>query len=118
VEWLLENPCLVELTLVSDTFFATQDLKRIHESHDGIIYIIPIVTKDGNAEQQTPKVNLDQDIQGLLDYFISKHKQEPNDELLDLFNEIIGSQAKRKKKLHMLPLKVLPVCIRIRRNKH
>jgi hypothetical protein len=30
-----------------------------------IIYIIPIVTKDGNAEQQTPKVNLDQDIQGL-----------------------------------------------------
>ncbi|PKH68998.1 exonuclease sbcCD subunit D [Flavobacterium sp. ALD4] len=98
VEWLLENPyCLVELTLVSDTFFATQDLKRIHESHDGIIYIIPIVTKDGNAEQQTPKVNLDQDIQGLFkDYFISKHKQEPNDELVDLFNEIIGSQAKNE----------------------
>jgi exonuclease SbcD len=43
VEWLLENPyCLVELTLVSDTFFATQDLKRIHESHDGIIYIIQL----------------------------------------------------------------------------
>jgi exonuclease SbcD len=98
VEWLLENPyCLVELTLVSDTFFATQDLKRIHESHDGIIHIIPIVTKDGNAEQQTPKVNLDQDIQGLFkDYFVSKHKQEPNDELLDLFNEIIGSQAKNE----------------------
>jgi exonuclease SbcD len=84
------------LTLVSDTFFATQDLKRIHESHDGIIYIIPIVTKDGN-EQQTPKVNLDQDIQGLFtDYFISKHKQEPNDELLDLFNEIIGSPKTNK----------------------
>jgi exonuclease SbcD len=98
VEWLLGNPyCLVELTLVSDSFFATQDLKRIHESHDGIIYIIPIVTKDGNAEQQTLKVNLDQDIQGLFkDYFMSKHKQEPNDELLDLFNEIIGSHAKNQ----------------------
>ncbi|MBG6062927.1 exonuclease SbcD [Flavobacterium sp. CG_9.1] len=96
VIWLLENPyCLVELTLVSDTFFASQDLKRIHESHDGIIFIIPIVTKDGNAEQHTPKVNLDQNIQGLFkDYFVSKHKQEPNEELLDLFNEIIGSQAK------------------------
>ena len=96
VTWLLENPyCLVELTLVSDTFFASQDLKRIHESHDGIIFIIPIVTKDGNAEQHTPKVNLDQNIQGLFkDYFVSKHKQEPNEELLDLFNEIIGSQAK------------------------
>lgn len=96
--WLLENPyCLVELTLVSDTFFATKDLKRIHESHDGIIFIIPIVTKDGMAEEQTPKVNLDQDIQGLFkDYFVSKHKQEPNDELLELFNEIIGSQAKNE----------------------
>lgn len=96
IVWLLENPyCLVELTLVSDSFFASQDLKRIHESHDGIIFIIPIVTKDGNAEQHTPKVNLDQNIQGLFkDYFVSKHKQEPNEELLDLFNEIIGSQAK------------------------
>lgn len=96
VLWLLENPyCLVELTLVSDSFFASQDLKRIHESHDGIIFIIPIVTKGGNAEQDTPKVNLDQNIQGLFkDYFVSKHKQEPNEALLDLFNEIIGSQAK------------------------
>ncbi|OAB29393.1 Exodeoxyribonuclease I subunit D [Flavobacterium fryxellicola] len=98
VTWLLENPyCLVELTLVSGTFFASQDLKRIHESHDGIIFIIPIVTKDGNAEQHTPKVNLEQNIQGLFkDYFVSKHKQEPNEELLDLFNEIIGSQAKNE----------------------
>lgn len=98
VDWLLENPyCLVELTLVSDTFFATQDLKRIHESHDGIIYIIPIVNKDSNTEQQTQKVNLDQDIQGLFkDYFVSKHKQEPNTELLDLFHEIISSQTKNE----------------------
>jgi hypothetical protein len=40
-----------------------------------------------------------QDIQGLFKgLFLSKHKQEPNDELLDLFNEIIGSQAKTNKK--------------------
>ena len=98
VEWLLENPyCLVELTLVSDTFFATQDLKRIHESHDGIIFIIPVLIKNSSEELQIPKVNLEQDIQGLFaDYFKSKHKQEPNEELLDLFNEIVGSQAKNE----------------------
>jgi len=98
VEWLLAHPyCLVELTLVSDTFFTTQDLKRIHESHDGIIFIIPIVNKDANRNQQTAKVNLDQDIQGLFkDYFVSKYKQEPNEELFALFNEIIGSQAKNE----------------------
>lgn len=96
VDWLLANPyCLVELTLVSNTFLATQDLKRIHESHDGIIYIIPIVNKEDVETQQSPRVNLDQDIQGLFkDYFVSKHKQEPNEELLDLFQEIIGSQVK------------------------
>lgn len=96
VTWLLANPyCLVELTLVSSTFLATQDLKRIHESHDGIIYIIPIINKEDAETQQLPKVNLDQDMQGLFkDYFVSKHKQEPNEELLNLFQEIIGSQAK------------------------
>ena len=96
VTWLLANPyCLVELTLVSSTFLATQDLKSIHESHDGIIYIIPIVNKEDAETQQLPKVNLDQDMQGLFkDYFVSKHKQEPNEELLNLFQEIIGSQAK------------------------
>lgn len=96
VTWLLANPyCLVELTLVSSTFLATQDLKRIHESHDGIIYIIPIVNKEDAETQQLPKVNLDQDMQGLFkDYFVSKHKQEPNEELLNLFQEIIESQAK------------------------
>ncbi|MCW2119402.1 metallophosphoesterase family protein [Flavobacterium sp. 7A] len=96
VEWLLANPySLVELTLVSDTFLTTQDLRKIHESHDGIIFIIPIVNKSDTAESDTPRVNLEQDIQGLFkDYFVAKHKQEPNDELLDLFNEIIGTQTK------------------------
>ncbi|MEC5165601.1 exonuclease SbcD [Flavobacterium sp. PL11] len=98
VEWLLANPyCLVELTLVSDTFFATLDLKRIHESHDGIIYIIPVISKENEEQQQSFKVNLEQDMQGLFkDYFISKYKQEPNTEILDLFNEIIESQSKNQ----------------------
>ena len=98
VEWLLANPyCLVELTLVSVTFFTTHDLKRIHESHSGIIFIIPIIQNETNQELQTPKVNLDQNIQGLFaDYFQSKYKQQPNEEILDLFNEIIGSQVKNE----------------------
>jgi exonuclease SbcD len=51
---------------------------------------IPIVTKDGATN---PRVNLDQDIQDCSRItFVSKHKQEPNEELLELFNEIIGSQ--------------------------
>jgi exonuclease SbcD len=72
--WLLENPyCLVELTLVSDTFFATQDLKRIHESHDGIIFNHSMMATKIINGATNPRVNLDQDIQGLFkDYFCFK----------------------------------------------
>ncbi|SHG31868.1 Exodeoxyribonuclease I subunit D [Flavobacterium segetis] len=98
VEWLLANPyCLIELTLVSDTFIANSDSKRIYESHDGIIFIIPIILNENNQNIQTAKVNLDQNIQGLFaDYFQSKYKQQPNNEILDLFNEIIASQSKNE----------------------
>jgi exonuclease SbcD len=96
VEWLLETLLFGRIDFSKRYFFL--NLKRIHESHDGIIYIIPIVTKDGNAEQQTPKVNLDQDIQGLFtDYFISKHKQEPNDELLICSMKLLEVKLKRIK---------------------
>lgn len=94
VEWLLKNPnTLVELTIESDTFITTENLKRINSSHDGIIHIIPILKKtddDGNVVQ-TGKVNIDQDINGLFrDYFKAKNKlQEPNEELIALFNEVL-----------------------------
>jgi exonuclease SbcD len=97
VEWLLTNPySLVELTLVSDTFISNQELKRIRESHDGIIHIIPVISKSAiDDENAAVKVNLEQDIQGLFkDFFISKYKQEPNDEILDLFKEVQGATNK------------------------
>jgi len=94
VNWLQENPNhLVELTLVSDTFLKADDIKRIYQAHDGIITIIPIVNvADSKEENKKKQVNLEQDIQGLFsDYFKQKNNgQEPNDEIMDLFKEIIN----------------------------
>ena len=97
VDWLLTHPnTLVELTIESDTFIATEDLKKINNSHDGIIHIIPIIRKTDDEENQlqSGKVNLDQDINGLfVDYFKAKNKlQEPNEELLALFKELLTPQ--------------------------
>ncbi len=93
IEWLLANPYhLVELTLVSDTFLKADDIKRIYQSHDGIITIIPIVeTNELQANNNKQIVNLDQDIQGLFeDYFKQKYNgQVPNEQVLELFNEIL-----------------------------
>lgn len=93
IEWLRANPdTLVELTIVSDTFITSIDLKRLHEAHDGIIHIIPIVTKQEIANNKAP-VQLDQDIDNLFkDFFKSKHGQEPNEEIYSLFKEVLAQQ--------------------------
>jgi len=95
VLWLNENPdTLVELTLVSDTFLSSSHMKRIHEAHDGIIHIIPIVQQTLSNSHQIHPINLDQDMDSLFkDYFLHRLGQEPNLELMDLLNEVINSET-------------------------
>ncbi|MTG99004.1 exonuclease SbcCD subunit D [Myroides albus] len=94
VFWLMANPNqLVELTLVSDTFLKADDLKRIYQAHDGIISIIPQVKLEkGQTEANFKQVNLEQDMSDLFkDYFKQKYQgQEPNEEIMDLFKEILN----------------------------
>lgn len=92
VEWLVANPyALVELTMISETFMSSADLKRLHESHDGIIHIIPVVKNLGKDAASTDEViRLDQDIHSLFkDYFVYKYGQEPNEEIKSLFKEVL-----------------------------
>ncbi|MGJ1420843.1 metallophosphoesterase family protein [Sphingobacterium spiritivorum] len=93
VSWLQTHPnALVELTLVSETFATSQDLKRIHAAHDGIIHIIPVVRQQEQQLSAAAHINLEQDIQDLFkDYFKSRYGQEVNDELISLFNEVLNS---------------------------
>lgn len=94
IEWLNENQnALVELTLESDSFLKADERKLIYQSHDGIIHLIPKVK---NKEVETVEYKFaDQtkDMKELFtDYFKSKNgNQEPNDEIKDLFNEILNS---------------------------
>lgn len=95
VSWLNENPdTLVELTLVSDTFISSADMKRIHDAHDGIIHIIPLVQQTTPDTAHTLSINLDQNIDALFkDYFQHRLGQEPNPELMDLLNEVINCET-------------------------
>ena len=96
VSWLQNNPyCLVELTLVSNQFLTNDELKKIHESHDGIIHIIPVIRQENKDKLTEKQVNLDQNMEGLfIDYFKSKEKgQEPNEELMSLFHEVLNAQS-------------------------
>lgn len=93
IDWLMENPnSLVEITLESETFLKAEERKLIYQSHGGIVHLIPKVKNQEFTENQLHEINLDQDIQSLFkDYFKSKNAgQQPNEDLLNLFNEILN----------------------------
>ena len=93
VEWLTENQdTFVELTLESETFLKADERKRLYQTHTGIVHLIPKVKNQELNENQLRDINLNQDIQSLFgDYFKSKNGgQEANDELINLFNEILN----------------------------
>lgn len=93
IEWLTENQdTFVELTLESETFLKADERKLLYQTHSGIVHLIPKIKNQELNENQLRDINLSQDIQSLFkDYFKSKNGgQEANDELIDLFNEILN----------------------------
>ena len=91
MNWLMENQnSLLEITLESETFLKAEERKQIYQSHPGIVHLIPKVKNQGIFENQVQEINLNQDILPLFrDYFKSKNAgQEPNEDLINLFNEI------------------------------
>ncbi len=94
VEWLTENPnTFIELTLESETFLTADERRRIYQAHNGIVHLIPKVKNREITEQQNHEINLNQNIEMLFkDYFRSKNGgQEANEELMNLFNEIVNA---------------------------
>ena len=91
VEWLNDNQyTLVELTIESDTYLKSEDLKRLRNAHHEIVHIIPVVKNDNAMDDNTKQVNLNQDITALFsDYFKYSKGQSPNEEIIELFKEII-----------------------------
>ncbi|CAH0268387.1 exonuclease subunit SbcD [Chryseobacterium sp. WG14] len=93
VQWLNENPnTFIELTLESETFLTADERKMIYQSHTGIVHLIPKIKNSEITGEQQHEINLNQDIGVLFkDYFKSKNGgQEVNEELMDLFNEILN----------------------------
>ena len=93
--WLKENQnCWVELTIVSDNYLSHSDKQMLYDASNKIVAIIPQVktTSDtlsaGNliSSIRTDKTAL------LKSYFTKMKGGEPDQSLIDLFNEIISQQ--------------------------
>ena len=98
VAWLEAHPrSLVELTLATDDFLTAEERRRLYSAHEGIVAIIPVVKSAPDATGESRReINLDQSMEVLFrDYFRYRHQdQEPPDDLMALFREILSAEEK------------------------
>jgi exonuclease SbcD len=93
LQWLAQNKdALVELTLVTETFLTATERRQLNTAHPGIVSIIPEVTNAANLTGSRQKqIDLSRSMEELFrDYFKHEKGQEPGDELMNLFTEILA----------------------------
>ncbi|MCE7056689.1 exonuclease subunit SbcD [Algoriphagus sp. AGSA1] len=91
--WLEENRyCFVELTYITETSIEAATRKAIMKAHDGIVNLIPQIKNPIGRENQSLQVeDLGKDMESLFKLFYKSDKgQEPNEELLTVFKEVIS----------------------------
>lgn len=96
IQWLTENSdCLVELTMVTDTYLTAQERKQLSAAHNGIVTIIPEVKNTSDLVTGNKKsIDLTKNIEELFtDYFRHEKGQDPNEEIMKLFTEILAEEG-------------------------
>ena len=93
LEWLANHPdSLVELTIVSDTYLTASERKQLSATHSGIVSIIPELKETENKEA-VKSIDLARSMEELFrEYFLQEKGQAPNDEIMDLFTEILAEE--------------------------
>lgn len=95
LEWLKDNSnALVELTLVTDSFITAKDRRMLNAAHNGIVTIIPEVqNSDSFEDNNRNQIDLTQDMESLFTkYFTQIKGQSPNDDIMNLFREILAEE--------------------------
>ena len=95
VTWLEENPRnIVELFVESDDYLKAEDRKKMHQAHKHVIGPIPVLrTPEGKSKERLRASDLKEDIETLFSrFFKDKTDVAPNEEMLDLFREVIGKE--------------------------
>ena len=93
LQWLTKNQdALVELTLVTETFLTAMERRQLNAIHPGIVAIIPEVTDaESIVDSQQKQIDLSKSMEELFrDYFRNEKGQDPNEELMQLFSEILA----------------------------
>ncbi len=89
---LQHNNDLIELTLITENYITAKERRHLNHIHDGIITLIPhIKNLNENTNSSLNNIDINKNINDLfIDYFKHTKGIDPNDELMNLFNEIIA----------------------------
>jgi DNA repair protein SbcD/Mre11 len=93
LQWLEENPyCYVELTYETEHSIDATTRKALLKAHDGIVNLIPQIKNPHHQPNYSLQVeDLGKDMVTLFQLFYQSEKgQEPNEELLGIFKEVIS----------------------------
>jgi exonuclease SbcD len=96
VKWLEDNKnILIEMTIVTENYLTVNDQKALYAASDGIISIAPKIINNNDTEiAEDELVNSHEiEISELFrKYFFSSKGVEPNEDLMELFKEIISEK--------------------------
>ncbi|WP_299579975.1 exonuclease SbcCD subunit D [uncultured Sunxiuqinia sp.] len=95
LQWLSENQdCLVELTMVTETYLTAMERRQLGAVHSGIVAIIPEVTNATElSDGHHASIDLTRTMNELFaDYFKHVKGQAPNEEINQLFAEILAEE--------------------------
>ncbi len=95
LQWLTENQdALVELTLETETYLSALERRKLNAVHPGIVAVIPEVTDaESLMGSRQKQIDLNQTMEELFrDYFKHEKGQEPGEDLMNLFKEILAEE--------------------------
>jgi exonuclease SbcD len=92
LNWLENNQnTFVELTFATEKYIEANTKHSFYQAHQRIVYLIPEILSNSTFTQSNNQLNLSKQTEELfVEYFTKIHSKEPNQELLDLFKEVMN----------------------------
>jgi exonuclease SbcD len=97
VDWLEENKeAFTEITMRTNDFLTADQNKLLRDASENLVNIIPEPQNRIGQENQSERIDMNQSVSELFKkYFVETQEQEPNEEIMSLFNEILNQKESK-----------------------
>ncbi|WP_462281883.1 metallophosphoesterase family protein [Salinivirga cyanobacteriivorans] len=97
VLWLQQNQqAYTEITMRTNDFLKADENKRLRDASENLVNIIPEPKNRQSAGSERTQIDMNQSVNELFrKYFYHTHGQQPTDEMMDLFNEVLNQKQNK-----------------------